>query len=179
MLKKILLGLVAIIVIVLGLAALQPNEYRITRTTTFNAPVAGVFEQVNDLRKMNSWSPWTKIDPAAKHEYAGPAAGVGAQYHWSGNDDVGEGRMTLAESKPSELIRFDMEFIKPFPAPAVVTYAFQPTAEGKTVLSQTITGQTLFISKVMGLFMSMDKFIGARFEEGFANLRPIVETAQK
>lgn len=175
MLKKIALALVIVIAVILGLAALQPDDYRVTRTTTLNAPVAKVFDEVNDLRKMNVWSPWTKIDPQAKHDYAGPDAGVGAKYHWDGNDEVGEGRMTLAESKPNELVKFDMEFIRPFPAPAVVTYGLRPTADGKTILTQTITGPMMFLSKVISLFMSMDRMIGSRFEEGFANLKPIVE----
>jgi hypothetical protein len=38
------------------------------------------FAQVNDLRNWEAWSPWAKLDPAAKQTYAGPTAGVGASF---------------------------------------------------------------------------------------------------
>ena len=66
MLKKILLGLIAIIAIFAGYVALQPSDFRITRSTTVAEPPAVVFDQVNDFHKWDAWSPWAKLDPNAK-----------------------------------------------------------------------------------------------------------------
>src|SRR5262245_66044640 len=106
MLKKILIAipivLVAIVVILVAVLALPPSEYRVERTATISASPAAVFAQVNDFHNWEAWSPWAKLDPAAKTTHEGAAAGTGAIFTWSGNDEVGEGRMTITESRPSE-----------------------------------------------------------------------------
>ena len=75
---------------------------------------ADVFAQVNDFHKWDAWSPWAKLDPAAKVGFEGPEAGQGAVMNWAGNDEVGEGKMTIVESRPSDLVKIKVDFIKPF-----------------------------------------------------------------
>src|SRR5882724_382814 len=111
MLKKILIGLVAVVAIFVVLVALRPSEYRISRTATASAPPPGVFAQVNDFHNWDAWSPLAKLDPAAKATFEGPAAGQGAVFACSGNDKIGEGRMTLTESRPAELVRIKIDFV--------------------------------------------------------------------
>src|SRR5215212_575327 len=102
MIKKLLLGLVAIIAIILVVAAFQPDDMSVSRSATMAAPPQAVFKVVNDFRQWDAWSPWSKLDPAMKTSVETPAEGVGAVYHWSGNNEVGEGKNTLVESKPFE-----------------------------------------------------------------------------
>lgn len=70
MIKKILLGLVIVVVVLvvvfLCIVALQPAHYRVERSATINAPATVVFAQVNDFHKWEAWSPWAKLDPAMK-----------------------------------------------------------------------------------------------------------------
>src|SRR5689334_12374414 len=113
--KKIAIGVVAVIAVFLIVVALQPSEYRIERSASMSAPAADVFAQVNDFHKWEAWSPWAKLDPAAKNTFDGPASGVGAGFAWEGNDKVGVGRMTITESKPAERVAIKLEFLKPFP----------------------------------------------------------------
>jgi hypothetical protein len=105
MLAKIMLALGAIVLAFIGVVALQPSEFRVVRSATVAAPAAAIFAQVNDFRKWEHWSPWAKLDPAAKAIFEGPPAGRGSIFSWAGNSSVGEGRMTLTESRPNELIR--------------------------------------------------------------------------
>ncbi|MGI8852502.1 MAG: hypothetical protein ACR2GC_04250 [Methyloceanibacter sp.] len=77
MLKKILIALAAIILIFVGVVALQPSEFHVERSTTISAPQEGVFTQVNDLKKWEPWSPWAKLDPQAKVAFEGPPSGEG------------------------------------------------------------------------------------------------------
>src|SRR3954463_9387504 len=100
MLVKILIAIAAVILILVVIVALRPSDFRITRTATISALPAIVFEQVNDLHKWDAWSPWTKMDPSAKITFTGPPAGNGASYDWVGNSQIGEGRMTITESRP-------------------------------------------------------------------------------
>jgi hypothetical protein len=94
MLKKILIAVAAIIAVFLIVVALQPSEFKVERSATISAPPAAVFEQVNDFHKWEAWSPWAKLDPNAKVTFEGPPAGTGTIMTWSGDSQVGEGKMT-------------------------------------------------------------------------------------
>jgi len=169
--------LIAVVIVVLGLAAYiatRPAEFRVTRTATFAAPAPVVFAQVNELRKWEAWSPWAKKDPQMKQAYAGPAAGAGAVTSWVGNKDVGEGRMSIVESRPAELVRFKLEFFKPFAATNSAEFTFKEQG-GRTAVSWSMSGRNNFVGKAMSVVFDFDKMIGADFEAGLASMKTIVE----
>jgi Polyketide cyclase / dehydrase and lipid transport len=178
MLKKILIGLVAIVAVLVVIVALQPSEFRVTRTAMIAAPAADVFAQVNDFHAWQDWSPWAKLDPAAKATFEGPRAGTGAIFSWAGNDKVGEGRMTLTESRPGELIRIKLDFVKPMEGTSTAEFTFKP-AGNQTAVTWTMSGQHNFIGKAFCLFMNGEKMMGGEFEKGLANLKAVVESARR
>lgn len=181
MLKKILLALAALVVVTIlvfvAVVAMQPSEFRIVRSATIPAPAAEVFTQVNDFHNWEAWSPWAKLDPAAKISFAGPSAGTGAIFQWSGNNEVGERSMTITESRPHELIRIRLDFVKPFEDTATEEFTFKPEGD-KTTVTWTMFGKNNFMAKAFCLFMNMDKMIGGQFEEGLANMKSVVEAAK-
>jgi len=177
-LKKILIGFVVVIAVFLGVVAMQPGEWRVTRSSTMAAPAAAVFAQVNDFHRWEAWSPWEKLDPTMKRSFEGAPSGTGAIYAWVGNSDVGEGRMTLTESRPAELVRIRLDFVKPFEATSMVEFAFK--AEGdKTTVAWTMEGKNNFVCKAFSLFMNTDKMVGGDFEKGLAQLKSVAESAPK
>jgi len=181
MIKKILLGALVVIVLVVAIfcvvVAMQPSHYRVERSTTINAPAAVVFAQVNDFHKWDAWSPWAKMDPNIKTSYEGAPAGTGAIYKWNGNSQVGEGQMTITESRPSDLIKIKLEFVKPFAATNATDFAF--TGQGnQTNVKWTMDGDNNFIGKAFGLFMNMDKMVGNDFEKGLAQMKTLAESAR-
>jgi len=178
MLRIILILVPIIIAVFVIVTALQPAGFRITRSANISAPPAGVFALVNDFHKWEAWSPWGKIDPAMKQTYGGPPAGPGSVYFWAGNGKVGEGRMTLTDSRPHEHILIKLEFLKPFAATNATEFNFKPEG-GQTKVTWTMTGERNVILKAMGLFMNMDKMIGGQFEQGLANLNTAAAAAAK
>src|SRR4029079_18322294 len=114
MVKKILIrvaaAVAAIVVLFLIVVALQPSDFRISRSAKMAAPPAAVFAQVNDYHNWDAWSPWAKLDPNAQVTFEGPTSGVGAKFIWSGNDKVGQGQQTITESRPDELVQIKLEF---------------------------------------------------------------------
>src|SRR5690349_22908074 len=182
MIKKLLLGIVVVVVVLVVVlaivAALQPAHYHIERSATMNAPAPVVFAQVNDFHKWEAWSPWAKIDPAAKYTYDGPTAGIGAIFTWAGNKQVGEGRMTVTESRPTDLIRIKLEFIKPFPSDCLTEFSFKPEGNN-TIVTWAMSGTKNFMSKAVCMFMNMDKMVGGDFETGLASMKTVAETALK
>lgn len=173
MVFKILLILLALIALFLVVAAFQPSDFRITRSGMIAAPPPVVFGQVNDLHKWEAWSPWAKLDPAMKQTYDGSEAGVGAVSAWAGNKEVGEGKMTIVESRLFDLIRIKLDFYKPMAATHEAEFHFAPEGD-QTKVTWSMTGHRNFIMKAFGLVMNMDKMVGGQFEEGMNRLNAVV-----
>ena len=178
MIINILIALAAIVVVFIVVVATRPGNFRVTRTGSVSAPTAVVFAQVNDFHKWEGWSPWENIDPALKKTFEGPSAGTGAVYAWVGNSKVGEGRMTITESRPGDLILIKLEFFKPFKATNNTEFTFKPQGN-QTMVTWTMSGKNNFMAKAVGLFMDCDKMIGSQFEKGLANLKSTAEAAGK
>jgi len=178
MLVKILLAIAVIVVVLTVIVALQPAEFRVVRSATISAPSPAVFGQVNNFHKWEAWNPWAKIDPAMKQGYEGTPAGVGAIYSWGGNNEVGEGRMTITESRPSELIRIKLEFLKPIEGNSIAEFTFKPEGS-QTAVTWSMAGENNFTAKAIHLIMNMDKMIGGQFEKGLADMKSIVEATMK
>jgi len=174
MLKWSLAAIAAIVVVFLIVVAMQPSDFKVERSATMRAPAPAAFAQVNDFQKWQAWSPWEKVDPALKRQYEGPQAGTGAVYAWQGNKDVGEGRMTITESKPAERVRIKLEFFKPFAATNQAEFSFQPAGDSTTV-TWSMTGQNNFLSKAICMFVNMDKMVGGMFEQGLTQMKTVVE----
>jgi hypothetical protein len=173
--KIILIAIPTLIVVFLLIVAVQPSSYRVARSLAIAAPPDALFPQVNDLKRWAAWNPWGKADPHMKLIYSDQTVGVGAGYSWSGNNEVGEGRATITESRPGAVVKYQMEFFKPMAGTSVMEFAFQPQGH-QTVVTVTITGEKNFLAKAFCLFMSMDKMIGSKFEQALAELKVIAES---
>lgn len=170
MLVKIGLVVMVALLAVVGFVATRPSDFTISRSRAVAAPPDVVHAYVNDFRKWVEWSPWEKRDPALKREYSGPPAGPGAAYHWVGNSEVGEGRMTVTESTPGRSVTIRLEFIKPWTATNTAHFDFAPSGGAGTNVTWTMRGEKNFMAKAVGLLMDVDKMIGTDFERGLAGL---------
>lgn len=176
MLKKLLIVIVAAVAIFLGYAAMQPSEFGVERSIVVNAPASAIFPHVNNLHNWEAWSPWAKLDPNAQGGFEGPEQGVGAVMSWSGNSDVGVGKMTITESRPDEMVAFRLDFQKPFEATNTAEFAFAPEGERQTKVTWKMAGSHdgVFM-KALGLVMNCEKMVGQHFDQGLANLKAIAE----
>jgi uncharacterized protein YndB with AHSA1/START domain len=171
----IILGVFALLVVgILVVVALQPDSFRVERSTVVNAPSEKVFSLIDDFRAWGSWSPWEKLDPGLRRTHSGAPSGKGAVYAWEGNPKVGSGRMEILESSPPARLLIKLDFLKPFEAHNEAEFAF--IAEGaSTRVTWTMTGPQAFPMKLMGLFMIMDRMVGNDFEKGLASIKQIAE----
>jgi len=176
MMMKILMIVPVVVVLFAGIVALRPSEFRVARTLTMSATAPAVFAQVNDFHHWKAWNPWGKLDPAMKQTYQGAPAGTGAVYTWAGNKEVGEGRMTIVESRPNDFIQINLEFFKPFAATNLAEFTFRSEGD-QTAVTWAMTGKNNFIAKGIHLFMNMDEMIGGRFEQGLTQMKAVVEAA--
>lgn len=174
MLKKILLVLVALVLVFVVVVALQPSDYRIERTTTISAPPSEVFAHVNDFHKWEAWSPWAKLDPDAKVTFEGPEAGEGAIMTWAGDENVGVGKMTLVESKPSESVKIKVAFTEPFEGGTNSDFSFKPTGD-QTEVAWAMHGRHNFVEKAFCLVMNGLGMMGDDIDKGLAQLKSVAE----
>lgn len=190
--KFAIIALVVLAVAVIGLLvaiSMQPDEMNVERTTTIAAAPEEVFQKVNDLHQWEQWSPWAKLDPEMKVTYSGSDSGEGAKYHWIGNSDVGEGRMTITDSQENERVEILLEFIKPFASTNTTVFRFEPAGDQtdgdqtdgeqtdgeQTKVVWSMTGENNFMSKAMGLFVDIESMVGADFEKGLSQLKSVSE----
>jgi uncharacterized protein YndB with AHSA1/START domain len=172
MLRKIGIAVVVLLVLLIGVIYTRPDEFEVTRSRTLTAPPAAVYAQIADFRRWPQWSPWEERDPNMRREFSGPESGNGAKYAWVGNKDVGEGRMTITEARPTERVAIQLEFLEPFAATSVTEFKLAPSGQG-TKVDWTMRGENGFPAKAMSLFMNMDKMIGADFDAGLAKLEQV------
>jgi len=175
---KFLLGLSVVALGAVVAVARQPSEYRVTRTARINATPAALFPRVEDLKKFNEWNPWIKLDPTAQVTYYGEASGPGASMAWAGNSNVGEGRMTVIETRPHELVKIRLDFEKPLANTATAEFTFAPSAGGTSV-TWSMSGHNNTMGKAIGLVMDMERMIGGQFERGLADLKSLTEATAK
>lgn len=174
MIKTAIFVIVVVIAAILIYAATRPDSFRVQRTTRIKAPPERIFPIIDDLHQWEDWSPWEKIDPEIKRTYSGSASGKGAVYKWSGNKDIGQGRIEIIESSPVANIVLKIDFISPFEAHNILEFTLE-THDGHTTVTQAMFGPSPYFSKLMGIFFSMDKMVGSKFEEGLASLKAITE----
>jgi Polyketide cyclase / dehydrase and lipid transport len=174
---SILLIILAILAVIILMAWQKPDVFRVERRARINAPADIVFNQINDLRAWEAWSPWQKKDPAMKQTYSGPDTGVGATQAWEGNSQVGKGQMTIIASESVSKVDLLLAFEKPFKARNTVELTLKPDSEGTEVI-WAMHGPANLMAKVMDLLMNMDRMCGRDFEAGLANLKTICEKAK-
>ncbi len=175
---KILLFFAVIVLLALAalliFAATRPNRFRIERSVLVNSSPEKIFPLLNNFKQWEAWSPWEKLDPALRRSYSGSASGVGAVYNWTGNKDVGAGRMEIIESLSATKLVLKLDFSAPFEAHNQVEFVLAKEGEA-TRLAQAMHGPSPFISKLMGLVFNMDKMVGRKYEESLAAIKVLAE----
>lgn len=174
MIKKTLLLIAIFVAGVLGFATTKPDTFKVQREVSIKAPPQKVAALLTDFREWKSWSPWETLDPGMQRTYSGPDSGKGARYAWQGNDKVGAGRMEITEAAQPERTVIKLDFLKPFESHNTTTFTMTPEGDG-TRVNWTMTGPSPYVSKVMTVFVSMDKMIGKDFEKGLTNLKAAAE----
>jgi carbon monoxide dehydrogenase subunit G len=178
MVRKVLAVSGVVVALSVAFVASRPSAFAVERSTSVDAPPAVVYGLIQDFHVWESWSPWAKLDPAMKTTYGGPEVGVGATYAWEGNNEVGAGKMTIADAKPNEAVGITLDFLRPIAATNRTDFLLTPEGRG-TKVTWHMSGHNGFVGKAFGLFMDMDKMVGKDFEKGLAQLKPLAEGAAK
>lgn len=171
-LKRVLLGLLALLVLLVAVAFVLPRTVHVERSVAIAAPPEAVFPLVNSFRRFNEWSPWAGLDPNTKYTFEGPDEGVNAKMSWSGNSDVGTGVQTILESVPSSHVKTSLDFGDQ--GAAIASFTLTPDGAGTKVTWSFDTDLGMNpIARWFGLFF--DGMVGKDYESGLSRLKALAE----
>jgi hypothetical protein len=166
----------ALVGLFLWFVSRKPTAFRYERSIDIGRPAAVIFPHVAELRAWQAWSPWEGLDPALARTYSGPSQGVGAEYAWSGNAKAGKGKMMITTSSAPTRLVIAIDFTAPFEAHNVGTFDFEEN-EGRTRVVWAMTGNYPFMSKLVSVFIDLERLVGKDFEKGLAQLKTLAETS--
>jgi hypothetical protein len=173
--KNVLLVLLVLVLGFVVYVATRPDTYHVERSATIAATDSTVYAQIADFHRWKAWSPWEHLDPNMKTTYSGPESGIGAVYAWTGNSQVGEGRMTITDAEVGRRLAIRLEFLKPWQATNACAFTLTPEGSG-TRVTWSMDGRHNLVSKAMSVFTSMDAMVGKDFENGLASLKTVSES---
>lgn len=177
-LMYIAIALAILIAIVVGLAAMRPDTFRVQRSIDINAPADKIFPLINDYRNWGSWSPYEHVDPDMQRTFSGPPSGKGSVYEWRGNKNIGHGRMEILDTAPPSKVVIKLDFFSPFEAHNMAEFTMQPkdsAANGTTNVTWAMHGPVPFMAKIIHMFMNMDRMVGGQFQQGLVSMKAVAE----
>lgn len=171
--KKILIGIAAIIVLVLVVALFMPREYSISRSVVINKPKAEVFDFVKHIKNQDSYSVWNMADPNKKQTFTGEDGTVGFKNYWNGNDDVGEGEQEITAIKEGERLDVDIRFKRPFESNMKAYTTTETVDANSTRVTNVCYGESGWPGNIMNPMM--DGMIGKDLQQNLDNMKALLE----
>jgi hypothetical protein len=174
--RRILLGIVGIIALLLVIALVLKKDYAVVREITINKPKAEVFNYIKYLKNQDDYSVWAKMDPNMKKEYRGTDGTVGFVSAWdSKEDNVGKGEQEIKQINEGDRIDMELRFIEPFEANDNAYMTTESISENETKVKWGFNGRMDYPMNLMLLFMNMDEMLGKDLETGLQNLKANLE----
>lgn len=174
LIKRLGLGLGALLVLLLIITYLLPGSYRVERSQVIQAPDSLIFAEINRLKSWPNWSPWTTDrDPTLKMVYSGAEQGVGATSTWT-SEQSGHGRMQIIESVPNRRVVYTLS-ISPGDLTSEGRIELTPEQGGVRV-TWSDSGELGYNPMYRWFGLMLDGWIGPDFESGLNNLKSRLES---
>ena len=177
MLAKVLISVGVVLGGFFAYVGTRPSEMYVAREITVNATPEAVFPFINNSKKADAWMPWKDSDPGVQMTYVGPEEGVGSKSTWDSKGQMGTGEALVVASVPNQSVKTQLTYTKPFTMSQMAEISLSPETSG-TKVRWSVSGQSNFFFKLMGVFKDCDSMIGPEFEKGLSRLKSQVE-AQK
>lgn len=170
--KKILLGLVAVIVLLLVITLFIKKDYAVEREITINKPAGEIFDYIKNLKNQDYYSKWAMMDPAMKKDYRGTDGTVGFIYAWD-SKEAGKGEQEIKRIAQGKQLDIEIRFEKPFESKGDVHMITEEVSPTQTKVKWGMQGRNKYPMNFMNLFM--DNLLGRDLNTGLSNLKTILE----
>ena len=173
--KKILLGLLALAVLLGLISFALPRTYRVERSIDINAPMIAIYPRIYNPKDWALWSVWNRRDPGMAMTYSGEPAGRGAKWAWQSTSE-GSGKMEFTAAEFDKLIAYKITFTD---FDGELAGRFEFSQAGKAVRVRWIGEGDVGGNPIMRYFaIAMDRMIGPDFEGGLNNLKALAEATR-
>jgi uncharacterized protein YndB with AHSA1/START domain len=174
MILRSLIIVAVLIAVVLVFAATKPDTFLIERSLSIKAPPEKIFTLIDNFHDWTRWAPQDTEDLSMKRTFSGPESGTGAISDWTSTGSAGRGRMLITESAAPHRISVEVDWVKPFIAHNVNVFSLEPDGTS-TRATWSMHGTNVYVMKVMGVFVNIDRMMGNIFEAGLENLKKAAE----
>lgn len=172
-LKRIGIGIVALIVLLLVVALFVPREYTVSVSETINRPQKEVFDYIKIIKNQEVYSVWLLEDPKSKKDYIGTDGTVGFVAKWnSTNDNVGEGEQEITNIT-AERIDIALRFKRPFESNQKAATMAKAINENQTLVTAEFYGHDPYPLNLMSLIGK--NIISKAQTQNLKNLKNILE----
>lgn len=167
-LKRILIGLLAIVALLLIIALFVPKDFNAGSEIVINRPKSEVFEYVKYVKNQDNYGKWQLMDPDMKKTYEGEDGTVGFVYKWD-SEVLDKGSQKITKIIAGKRVETELNF--GFGELAKSYLTTEDSGDSKTKVRWGISGKTPYPFNLMHLFFDMNK----DFEEGLDNLKNVLE----
>ena len=171
-LKRILIGIVAIVASLLLIALFVTKDYNVERSVSINKPKEQVFGFLKQAKNQDQYNKWIQADPQVKKTYRGEDGTVGFVYAWE-SSEVGKGEQEISSIREGEQIDFALRFQEPFESNAAAHMTTETVADNQTKVSWRMEGSSSYPLNLMNLFVP--SVLGNDLETSLATLKTILE----
>ena len=171
-LKKVIIGLVGLIVLLVVIGFLLPSHFKVERSMEIAAPPEKIFPNIEDPRAWAKWTVWNQRDPNMQMTYSGAEKGQGAKWSWRSKTE-GNGSMEFSKIDAPKLMQYKLSF-PDFGMTSTGTMTLAPVGSGTKV---TWTNEGELGNNPMNRYfgLMMDNMVGKDFTSGLQNLKSMVE----
>lgn len=171
---KIVTGLLIVLIVFLGYVSTRSGVFRYERSGVIQAPPEKIYPYISDLRKSGLWSPYEKKDPSMARTFSGTDGTVGSKMDFDSSKGAGAGSIEILKLTPNQSADLRLTMTKPIHAENLVEYRLTPESGG-TRLTWVMSGDGGFITKLVSVFINLEKMVAGDFEIGIENLKQVVE----
>lgn len=167
-LKTLAIILAAVALLVLGVGLFGPKHAHVERQALIAAPARVVWGHLGSLRKIDQWSPFRDMDPGMKVTFEGKDGTVGSKSSWEGAK-AGKGMQEITAIDSGRNVQVALHFLAPMPGEAKADIHLEPMGDS-TKVTWSYDGENGFLSRVVSVFMDIDKMLGPVFANGLSKL---------
>lgn len=171
-LKYFFLGILGIVALFVIVGMIAPNDFKVEKSITIDAPASEIHPYVSNLRLQNEWSIWAEMDPDQKETYEGTDGAPGSKHSWEG-EITGKGYQEIVSVTPAR-IETNLVFTAPYESQADVYFDLKESGSS-TEVTWGFKSEMPFPMNIFLIFGDMG--VGDDFQKGLENLKAKVENS--
>jgi hypothetical protein len=173
MLKKFLLGAVAVFVLLALIGLVLPAQWKVERSVSIAAKPAAVYQRIANLETWPQWTVWNRReDPEVRFQFDG-GVGAGSTWRWDG-PKLGRGTLAIQSGNPHTGIAYEVVMDGMNPVRGRISLAASGDATDVVWRDEGELGASP-IDRWFA-FLMLPSVLGSAIDQNLANLKREVES---